>query len=281
MAAKNPLTRLQKNKRAVSPAISTVILTSAIVVMLLAAMVFANSYLNGQIAQNEFKSMSQFMQTLGLQVDQVAWIPGQTQTLTYTTKYGQVLLRGNASSPALTYSFFFDGLLLANFSVITILFAMPTSNYGVANNYSQEIYPSSTSFLQNGSSAPICRIFNVEKLPMPDGSYIRTVVTPIVRELNALINGVTYVRFYLPILNLGSNLQPSHSVTLTGTNVFYTTKPNVNNVTISVAFPSGVALGLTSSFFNFNTPSQTVMVGSNSIVEIYGGNVTVSLGLSG
>jgi hypothetical protein len=281
MAVRNPLTRLQKNKWAISPAISTVILTSAIVIMLLAAIVFANNYLNGQIAKNEFNSMSQSMQTLGLQVDHVAWIPGQTQSLTDTTKYGQVLLRGNASSPALTYNFTFDGVLVASFNVTIILFAMPTSNYGVANNYSQEIYPSSTSFLQNGTSAPICRIFNVEKLPMPDGSYIRTVVAPIVRELNAMINGVTYVRFYLPILNLGSNLQPSHSVTLTGTNVLYTTMSNVSSVTISVAFPSGAAMGLTSSFFNFNATSQTVMVGPNSVVEIYGGNVTVSLGLSG
>lgn len=276
MPARNPLTRLQKNKRAISPAISTVILTSAIVVMLLATIVFANNYLSGQIAQNEFNAMSQSMQTLGLQVDQVAWIPGQTQTLTYTTKYGQVLLR----SPALTYNFFFDGVLVASFNVTIILFAMPTSNYGVANNYFKEIYPSSTSFLQNGTSAPICRIFNVEQLPMPDGSYIRTVVAPIVREIKASINGVTYLRFYLPILSLGSNLQPSHSVTLTGTNVFYTTKSNVNSVTISVAFPSNATMGLTSSFFNFNAPSQTFTVGAN-VVEIYGGNVTVSLGLSG
>jgi len=282
MASRKPLIRLQRNKRAISPAVSEVILTSAIIVLLLAAVLFANEYLNGQVAQNEFNAMGQTMQTLGLQVDQVAWIPGQTQTLTYTTKYGQVLLRGNASSPALTYSFFFNGTLVASFNVTIIMFAMPTSSYGVANNYSQEVYPSSTSFLQNGTSAPVCRIFNVEQLPMPDGSFIRTVVAPIVREINALINGVTYVRFYLPILNLGSNLQPSHSVTLTGTNVFYTTTSNVNNVTISVAFPSGATMGLTKNFFNFNATSQTVMAGSNSnVVEIYGGNVTVSLGLYG
>ena len=276
MAGGKP-SRWRIDKQAVSPAISTVILTSAIIVLLLVAILFANNLLNGQVAQNEFNSMTQSMETLGLQIDQVAWIPGQTQTLSYTTKYGQVLLR----SPALTYNFYFNGSLVWSSNSSIILFAMPVTNYGVANNYSQEVYPSSTSFLQNGTSTPVCRIFTVEQLPMPDGSYIRTVVVPIVRELNAVINGVTYVRFYLPILNNGLNLQPSTSVTLTGTNVFYTTLPNINNVTITVAFPSSTTLGLTSGFFNFNATSQTVMVSSNSIVEIYGGNVTVSLGLLG
>ena len=270
------LGRLKNNKRAVSPALSTIILTSAIITMLLVAILFANNFLTGQIAKNEFNSMSQFMQTVGLQIDQVAWIPGGTQTLTYTTKYGQVLLR----PLALNYTFYFNGLPVWNSTSSIIMFAMPIGSYGVANNTSQEIYPSSTSFLQNGTSAPVCRIFTVEQLPMPDGSFIRTVVAPIVRELNSVINGITYVRFYLPILSNGLNLQPSQSVTLTGTNVFYLTASSVSTVAISVSFPSNVTAGLTSSFFNFNSTSQTVTVGSNSIVEIYGGNVTVSLGLS-
>jgi hypothetical protein len=276
MASGNLLRRLQNGKRALSPAISTVILTSAIVVMLLVAVFFANSYLNGQIAKNEFDSMKQFMQSVGLQVDDVAWIPGRTQTLTYTTKYGQVTLR----SPALIYNFFFDGLLVYSRSVSAILFNMPTSNYGVSNSYFQEIFPSSSDFLQNGTSAPICRIFAVEQTPMPDGSHIRIVVTPIVRQLNAQINNVSYTRFYIPILNQSVVLQPSHSVTLTGLNVDHQTFSNVNNVTITIDFPASATMGLTPSFFNFTRASQTVILGSNSIVEIYGGNVTVSLGLS-
>jgi uncharacterized membrane protein len=276
MALRNSLPRLRRNKRAISPAISTTILTSAIIVMLLVTIGFVNSYLNGQIAQNDFNSMKQFMQTLGLQVDDVAWIPGRTQTLTYASKYGQVTFR----SPALTYSFYFDGTLVANFNVGIILFSIPIIDYSVANNYFEEIFPASNSFLQNGTSAPVCRAFVTEKVPMQDGSYIRIVVAPIARQLNAVINGVNYARFYLPILNQGAAPQLAQSVTLTGINVPHQISSNVSMITITVAFPNGVGMGLTSDFFNFSATSQTVILGPKSVVEIYGGNVTVSLGAS-
>jgi hypothetical protein len=276
MAARKPFGRLRKNKQAISPAVSSTILTSAIIVMLLVTIAFVNSYLNGQIAQNDFNSMTQNMQTVGLQVDDVAWIPGRTQTLTYASKYGGITFR----SPALTYSFYFDGSLAASFSVGVVLFNIPISSYSVANNYFKELFPSSNSFLQNGTSAPVSRVFVTEKIPMQDGNFIRIVVAPIVRQLNALINGVSYTRFYLPILNLGSAPQLSQSITLTGINVQHEISSNINNVTIVVAFPNAVGMGLTPGFFNFAATSQTVMLGTSSVVEIYGGNVTVSLGIS-
>jgi hypothetical protein len=169
---------------------------------------------------------------------------------------------------------------VASFNVGAILFSIPISDYSVANNYFEEIFPSSKSFLQNGTSAPVCRVFVTEKLPMQDGNYIRIVVAPIVRQLNSVINNVNYARFYLPILNQGSSPRLTQSVTLTGINVPHQISNNVNNVTITVAFPNGVGMGLTSDFFNFASTSQSVMLGSNSVVEIYGGNVTVSLGVS-
>ena len=276
MALRNSLRRLRRNKRAISPAISTTILTSAIIVMLFVTITFVNSYLNGQIAQNDFNSMKQFMQTLGLQVDDVAWIPGRTQTLTYASKYGGITFR----SPALTYCFYFDGTLVANFSVGVILFSIPITDYSVANNYFEEIFPASSSFLQNGTAAPVCRAFVTEKVPMQDGSYIRIVIAPIVRQLNAVINGVNYARFYLPILNQGSSPQLAQSVTLTGLNVPHQISNNVNTVRMTVDFPNGLGMGLTSGFFNFAAANQTVNLGPSSVVKIYGGNVTVSLGVS-
>jgi hypothetical protein len=244
--------------------------------MLLVTIVFANNFLNARIAESEFGAMKQFMQTVGLQIDDVAWIPGRTQTLTYASKYGGVTFR----SPALNYSFYFDGTLVANFSVGVILFSIPITDYSVANNYFEEIFPASNSLLQNGTSAPVCRAFVTEKVPMQDGSYIRIVVAPIVRQLNAAINGVNYARFYLPILNQGAAPQQAQSVTLTGINVPHQISSNVTTVTITVAFPNGVGMGLTSDFFNFAATSQTVILGAKSVVEIYGGIVTVSLGAS-
>src|SRR5271157_573773 len=270
----------RKDNRAVSPAISSTILTAAIVVMLLVVVGFTNNYLNGQIAQNDFNSMKQFMQTVALQADDVAWIPGRTQTLTFATKYGQVTFR----SPALTYSFYFDGSLVASFNVGAILFSIPVNEYSVANNYFEELFPSSEGLLQNGSSAPVCRTFVTEKLPMQDGSYIRIVAVPIVRQLIATINAVSYARFYLPIFNTGSSPELSQSVTMTGLNVYHGIFSNVNNnanntVTISIAFPNA-GIGLTSDFFNFDATNQTIILGPSSVVEIYGGNETVSLGIS-
>src|SRR5271157_1115343 len=270
---------LRNDNRAISPAISTTILTAAIVVMLLVVISFVNSYLDGQIAQNDFNSMKQFMQTIAQQADDVAWIPGRTQTLAFASKYGQVTFQ----SPALTYSFYFDGSLVASFPVGAILFSIPVGEYSVANNYFEEIFPSSQDLLQNGTSAPVCRTFVTEKLPMQDGNYIRIVVVPIVRQLNATINAVSYARFYLPIFFRGSSPELSQSVTLTGLNVFHGIFSNdsnsTNTVTISMDFPDA-GNGLTADFFNFNSANQTVVLGSNSVVEIYGGNVTVSLGIS-
>ena len=266
---------LRNNNRAISPAISTTILTAAIIVMLLVTIVFVNNYLNGQIAQNDFKSMEQFMQTVAQVADNVAWIPGRTQTLTYASKFGQVTFQ----SPALTYSFYFDGSLAATFPVGAVMFSIPVYDYSVANNYFEEIFPSSQDLLQNGTSAPVCRAFAIEKIPMQDGSYIRVVAVPIVRQLNTVINSVSYDSFYLPIFNTGSSPELAQSVTLTGLNVYYGISSNVNNITISITYPN-TAIGLTPDFFNFAS-NQTVIFGSNpSVVEIYGGNITVSLGLA-
>ncbi len=277
MALRNSLRRLRRNNRAISPAISTTILTSAIIVMLLVVVVFANNYLNARIAENEFSEMKQFMQTIGLQIDDVAWIPGRTQTMRYASKYGSVKVQ----SPALNYSFYSDGTLVANFSVGVILFNIPVSAYSIGNNYFEQIFPSSKSFLQQNASAPVSRLFVVEKLPMLDGSYVRIVVAPIIRQLSSIVNNITYVRLYLPILENGPSPHLSQSVTLTGRDISHETISTGNNVTIEVKFPNGNGTGLTSDFFNFEKTSETVNVTSDSVVEIYTGNVTVSLGLYG
>jgi hypothetical protein len=266
---------LRKDKRALSPAISTTVLTSAIVVMLLVTITFANNYLNARVAENEFNAMKQFMHTIGLQIDDVAWIPGRTQTMRYASKYGQVKLQ----SPALNYSFYFDRVLLANFTVGAILFSIPVTAYSVGNNYFERIFPPSDSFLQKNASAPVCQLFVVEKLPMMDGSYIRIVVSPVIRQLTSVINNITYVKLYLPVLRAGPNPQQSQSVTLTGKNVLHQTKNGATNVTIGLDFPNGQGTGLTADFFNFARTSETINVTSTSVVEIYTGEVIVSLGL--
>jgi hypothetical protein len=279
---KASLHNFAKDRKAVSPAISTVILTSAVVVLLLVTVAFANNFLGARMAENEFSAMEQFMQTVGLQIDDVAWTIGRTQTIRYTSKYGQV----NFQSVTLQYSIYVKKgatwmFLVANQTGI-ILFNMPTNKYSVSNNYFKRIFPSDSSFLQTGTSAPIEHVFTVEKMPMVDGSYIRVVVAPSIRMLTSTIKVGSetrnYYKFYLPYLRPGTHPRLSQSITIIGENVTRITESNVNAIRVNVTFPNQ-GLGFDSGFFNFKNTVETLNVPADSIVEVYVGEVKISLGL--
>jgi len=70
--------------------------------MLLVTTTFANNYLQQRIAENEFDAAKQFMQTTGLQLDDVSWTIGRTQTIRYASTFGQV----NFEAPTLNYTIF-------------------------------------------------------------------------------------------------------------------------------------------------------------------------------
>ncbi|NWG10490.1 hypothetical protein HXY33_01875 [Candidatus Bathyarchaeota archaeon] len=280
---RSSLYSLRKDKRAISPAISTVILTSAVVTLLLVAIVFANNFLDARLAENEFSAMKQFTQTVGLQMDDVAWTIGRTQTIRYASKYGQV----NFESLALTYTVYVNTgggyTYLANYSAGILLYNMPVSKYSLGNNYHERIFPSTDrSFLQMGTSAPISHVYVMEKLPMNDGEYIRIVVAPTVRMLNSKISTggeiKNYYKFYLPLLSSGDNPRLSQSVTLTGKTVSVETAGSINLIRINVTFPKS-SLGFDTSFFNFDNTAEIVDIPDGSIIEFYTGEVVVSLGL--
>ncbi|MGB9959055.1 MAG: hypothetical protein ACPLKQ_00840 [Candidatus Bathyarchaeales archaeon] len=282
MRFKIPLcSRLRRNRRAVSPAISTVILTSAIVVLLLVTIVFANNFLTSRMTENEFSAMKQFMQTVGLQIDDVAWIPGRTQTIRYASRFGQV----NFVNNTLVYSVYVNTgagyVLLGNYTTGVLLFNMPISQYSVGNNYHERIFPTSGSFLNNGTSAPTSYVFVVEKLPMYDGDYIRVVVVPCIRMLNAKIGGTHYYKFYLPLLeSQGNHPRRSQSVTLAGKSVSVNTKSG-NAVKITVSFPNATQ-GFNADFFNFDGMEEAPpQFPPGSVIEFYAGKVEVSLGVHG
>ncbi len=277
---KNPLQHLRRDKRAISPAISTTTLTSAVIVMLLVTTTFANNYLSQRIAENEFSAMKQFMQTIGLQLDDVSWTIGRTQTVRYASTYGQV----NFESAALNYTVYVNDVPVASFSAGMLLFNMPTSKFNLGNGYSALIFPPSRSFLQQGTSAPVSHVFVIEIVPMNDGNYIRIVVAPSMRMLNSTITtgGTTknYYNFYFPILASGNNPRLSPTVTLQGTSVNVLTRGNVNKIKIHVGFPKA-SLGFDSSFFNFENLDEEVDVPSQSILQFYTSEVIVSLGAQG
>jgi hypothetical protein len=204
-------TRKRRNNEAISPAISTVIITGVMVSLITVALSFASNFLLLRMAESEFNSSKQFMQTLGLQIDDVAWVIGRTETARYSSKYGDVAFKS-----ALNYTIYIstDGSeptqkFYENTTGV-ICFNMPVEHYSVGNDYFELLYPSSNvNFLLSGASAPVARVFAVEKLPMADGSFVRVVVTPTIRMLSLTIGNTKYIRLYLPILVEGE--APRHS----------------------------------------------------------------------
>lgn len=274
-----------------SPVVSTVILTGAMIAILSATLVFANSFLWSRISEGDFDSAKRFMQTMGLQVDDVAWMVGRTETIRYASEHGEVTIepstlnytvyvKTNGSS---TYEFF------ASYEVGVILFNVPTSRYSITNGYWQLIFPSQNDTLTlKGTSAPVVRVFAIEKMPMYDGSYIRIVVAPAVRALFSAINtsssSTYYVKLYLPVLKEGEAPRLSQSVTLTGESVKANTINSVTSIKVTVSFPRGSPPDNFNDFF-FNFPSLSEVIDippgyTDAVLEFYTSEVTVDFGIN-
>ncbi|MEM3000009.1 MAG: hypothetical protein QXX34_05755 [Candidatus Bathyarchaeia archaeon] len=273
---------LRRDKHAVAPAVSTVILTAVVVVMILVAATYASTFLDKRLAENEYSANKQFMLTTGLQLDDIAWTIGRTQTIRYSSRYGTMTVK-----PAvIRYTVTVDGtpLFSEDIGVTGILmFNMPVSSYSVGNGYFERVVPAySDSILLEGTSASACHVLCVEKLPMNDGSYTRIVLAPTIRLMQTTISrgtsNTTYYKFYLPRL-VPSNEQRylSQSVTLVGENVTKYSVLGNNQVTIDVEF---LESDFNNDFFQFARLSETVSMepNSNPVVEFYVGTVSVKIG---
>jgi len=263
-----------------------VIMTGAIIVLVLVAMSYAQTYLSSSMAQNDFSTNKQFMQTTGLQIDDVAWMMGRTQTITYSSTYGSL----EFEPQALDYSMEVNESNVwvpLNLTLETgiVLFNMPTTAYTLGNNYLDQL-SSNGSFLQEGPSAPVSDVYVIEKLPMSDGNFLRVTVVPSIRMLDTIVGSQSYVEFYLPLLQNGTNLGLSQSVTLTGQSVTQYVQSGVTQVRFNATFPLA-SEGFDLGFFPFKNTLEndqytvTVNLPANSTVELYVGGVSVSLGLYG
>jgi hypothetical protein len=282
----NHRTNLVKNKRATSPAISTVILTGAVVVMILVAMTFANNTLSAKMAKNEYDTNTQFMQTTGQQIDDIAWTAGRTQTITYSGNYGSMKFQ----EVALDYTFQvhstsggWQTLTLPGETGI-ILYNIPVGSYSLGNGFFARVpLGADNSFLQTDSTSPISQVLCEQKLPMNDGSYNRIALVPTMRVLSSNVGTTSYLKFYLPDLENCTNHYRSQSLTLTGEGISKVTKTGVDQVIITVSFPKS-SLGFDSSFFNFKSTTITLnnlstpKLPPSSIVEFYVGKVVVAIG---
>jgi hypothetical protein len=284
--------RLHRNAKAVSPAISTVILTGTIVALLSVAVVFVNNFLWARLAESDFNSAKQFMQTIGLHIDDVAWTVGRKATVRYSSAYGNVDFLPSALNYTVyvktqgsgNYQFF------ASYKVGILLFNVDVSRFSLYDGYYELIYPVTVENLTiTGTSAPVARVFGVEKLtpPMSNGSFVRVVIAPSVRLLFSNIteqSGSTiYTRLYLPVLVRGDVQGSSQSVTLTGTSIAANTIDRVTSIKVTVDFPDNTSQqGFDASFFHFPSLTQVIDVPlgySDSVLELYSGDVKVELGV--
>jgi hypothetical protein len=252
-------------------------MTAAIIVLVLVAMQYGQGFLSSSMAQNEFSTNQQFMVTTGLQIDNVAWLMGRAQTVRYSSTYGSLQLKSGALN--YTIQMYQGSTLVANLTLQTgiILYNVPVTEYSLGNNYVQAISSSNNSFVQVGSTAPVTYVYSIQKVPMSDGSFARTVVVPTIRMMNTMIGTQNYTELYLPLLQNGTNLGLSQSVTLVSQNVNQIVQSSVSKVTFTEAFPLA-AQGFNSGFFPFATTSITETL-TNSTVELYTGEVSASVGL--
>ena len=159
-------------------------MTAAIIVLVLVAMQYGQGFLSSSMAQNEFSTNQQFMVTTGLQIDNVAWLMGRAQTVRYSSTDGSLQLESGALN--YTIQMYQGSTLVANLTLQTgiILYNVPVTEYSLGNNYVQAISSSNNSFVQVGSTAPVTYVYSIEKMPMSDGSFARTVVVPTIRMMN-------------------------------------------------------------------------------------------------
>ena len=158
----------------------------------------------------------------------------------------------------------------------------------MTNGYWKLIYPSQSETLTlKGTSAPVVRVFAIEKGPMQDGSYIRVVVAPAIRALSSAINASSsstyYVKLYLPVLTPGEAPGYSQSVTVTGESVEAHTVNSVTSVKVTVSFPRGSPPeNFDEDFFNFPSLSEVIDVPpgyGDAVLEFYASEVTVEFGI--
>lgn len=279
-----------RNSKALSPTISSVILTGTIVALLCVALVFVNNRLWYSVAESEFNSAKQYMQTIGLQMDDVAWTVGRKETVRYSSSYGSVSILSNALNYTVyvktqgsgSYQYF------ANYTVSILLFNMPVSRYSITDGYYEQIFPPATNNLTlSGTSAPVARVFVVEKLTprMDDGSFTRVVVAPTVRVVSSDMktgSSVYYLKLYLARLVKGSVLGSAQSVTMTGSSIETRTMSQVTSVRVTVNFPQQ-GLGFDNPFFHFPSLSQTIDIPggyNDAMLELYAGKVETVLGVN-
>ncbi|MEM3769650.1 MAG: hypothetical protein QXG76_00505 [Candidatus Bathyarchaeia archaeon] len=274
---------LKDNRKAVSPAISSVILTGAVVVLVIVAMNFAITLRDSKIAENEFASVKQFMQTAAVQIDDIAWVPWRAQTFRYSRSYGSMSFIPNMLNFTIYFRNASGEYRLGSYVSGVLAFNMPISRYNVHDNYFELIYPSDNSladcFIFSGANAPVTRVYAIERLST--GSFVRLILNPCVRIVEADFSGKKQYKLYLPILYESSSRGNNPTVTLTSKQIFSDVRDATKIRVVVTTTPAYGASFFVKSPHGPNTIiDKEIDLGGVSTVVFYLSKVEVAVGVN-
>lgn len=263
-------------------------MTGAIVLLVTVALAYTNGTVQSNLAASDFNSAQQFMQTVAKSMDDVAWTTGRTDTITYSTHYGFA----KVLSSALNYTVYVKLIgssayqFFASYTVAVLSYQIQTNFYSLGNGYYQRVFPTSgTTLTLSGISAPVARVFSVERIPASDGSFLRVVAAPSIRYFNSTVSAgssnIFYVKLYLPVLTAGPSPNKVQSIAVSGASLAIPTINRVASVNVTVSFPSS-GQGFDRSFFNFPGLYQVITPPSgytDVVLELYAGTVTTAIGV--
>ena len=152
------------------------------------------------------------------------------------------------------------------------------SKYNMYNGYFDLVYPTSDSLVFKGATAPVARVFAIEKLST--GNYVRLVLNPCVRVVEANVSGEKQYKVYLPILYKAEPKGNNPTVTFTSTQLSSLVIPNVTEIRIVVT-----SLIYDADFFVESPASvdkiadEVIDVDDGSTLILYIGEVRVSVGV--
>ena len=136
---------LIKNRRGVSPAVSTVIITAASVVLVLVAANYALQVLQSQRAVAEFDTVQNSILAFDDAVRDIAWDRSGSRSIRFTNSYGNMRLIANGRTINITASGL-NGAFSDEFTTATVKYQMPTG-YGMPGVGSSYILGDSASVI--------------------------------------------------------------------------------------------------------------------------------------
>jgi flagellin-like protein len=275
-----------KKRKGDAPIIATIILMAITVFTVFVTLTFVNSNLTRREGESDFTLSKNFMRTVGLAVDDVAWKQGQTDSIPYGSKQSEMMMREDVISYTLTITYTDPLRLPASQTVLTnaLFYSLPLVKYSLQDGYFEELLPGKlNSIVQNGADQPSARVFAFQKNPIKDeGEYIRVGVISLPRRIEYSITtgdppvSDKYMKIFIPVLEQGLST-PSNPqyITLTGLAPQVKVYDGVETIRIQVNFPNSLN-GYDNSVFNI--PDMEVSAGIDQLLQLNGGRLEVAIG---